>query len=369
MMADKKKKTTKDTEKKNKDEKLDTLNSLLLDDDNCDSGSDDEADFDSFMAEYREILGKKQAQADNATIEQDEIEEEKPEEVLISLPDKLSKSKKEQPEIKKPKSNPDWDEKITLEPEEYDDPYEDEKQLIEETVKAPAEAIICELGEIGEENDDDFQISINFDGEADSQKDNEEDTDEVNNKYDPDNPRPIDWVFDIVEMFVFVLVAVMLLTSFVFKHSIVEGQSMMNTLEDGDHLIISNLFYTPERGDIVVFEDYSTSLKKAVVKRVIGLPGDTVEVRMNEDGDVTVYINGELLEEEYAFNARDCNIDVSSFNKPITIEDGEIFVMGDNRYHSTDSRTSSVGPVSIDSILGKAVFRFLPFDKFGVIGD
>jgi signal peptidase I len=53
---------------------------------------------------------------------------------------------------------------------------------------------------------------------------------------------------------------------------------MMNTLQDGDHLIISDLFYTPERGDIIVFEDYSTSLKKAVVKRVIGLPGETVEV-------------------------------------------------------------------------------------------
>ena len=370
-MADKKKKTTKDTEKHNKEEKLDTLDSLLLDDEDYGSGSDDEADFDSFMAEYREILGQKQAQAGQAAdVKQEEPEEEEPEEVLISLPDKLSKKKKEHSEAKKPEGNSDWDEKITLEPEEYDDPYEDEKQLIEEAVESPAEPSYG-LGEISEENNDDFQISINFDGEAGSniRKDEDDDDGEAKNKYDPENPRPIDWLFDIAEMFVFVLLAVMLLTSFVFRHSIVEGQSMMNTLEDGDHLIISNLFYTPQRGDIVVFEDYSTSLRKAVVKRVIGLPGDTVEVRMNEEGEVTVYINGELLEEEYAFNARDCNIDVSSFNKPITIEEGEVFVMGDNRYHSTDSRTRSVGPVSIDSILGKAVFRFLPFDKFGVLDN
>ena len=366
-MADEKKNSTNETENNIKDDKkIDTLDALLLDDEDMSGsvGSSDEADFDSFMAEYRGLLGRKQAEASKASEKQPEIEEEKPEDVLISLPKKQQKQKIDSAKGEKKITNPDWDDQITLEPEEYDDPYEDDKDMIEDT--AESEASDFDLGEVSEENDGAFQISINFDGEniPTPPKDDE---DKAESKYDPEKPRFMDWVFDIAEMFVFVLAVVILLTSFIFRHSIVEGQSMMNTLGDGDHLIISDLFYTPERGDIIVFEDYSTSLRKAVVKRVIGLPGETVEVRMNEHGEIVVYINGELLEEEYAYNAMDCYVDKSSFNKPIEIGENEIFVMGDNRYHSTDSRTSSVGPISIDSILGKAIVRFMPFDKFGIL--
>ena len=139
---------------------------------------------------------------------------------------------------------------------------------------------------------------------------------------------------------------------------------MLNTLQDGDHLIITDVFYTPERGDIVVFEDYSTQLKKAVVKRVIGLPGDTVEVKLNAQKEYEVYINGEFLEEEYAYT----NVDNTAPGTGVwTVGEGEIFVLGDNRYNSTDSRSSLVGLVEIDSILGKVVVRFYPFDKFGTV--
>lgn len=364
-MAEEKKISTEETENHIKDEKkMDSLDALLLDDDSDFSDDTVEEDFDTFMAEYRDLLGKKRAEAARAAEIQAEIEYEKPEEVLISVPEKHTTKRKSQPENKVQEKNPDWDEKITLAPEEYDDPCDEEGELIDSTTEQAEPDF--DLGEITDETDSHFQISINFEGDK-STLPQKEDEDEKIRKYNPEKPRAMDWVFDIAEMFVFVLVAVMLLTAFVFRHSIVEGQSMMNTLDDGDHLIISNLLYTPERGDIIVFEDYSTSLKKAVVKRIIGLPGETVEVRMNEDGEVIVYINGEILPEKYAFNARDCYLDKSSFNKPITIGENEVFVMGDNRYHSTDSRDSSVGPINIDSILGKVVIRFLPFDKFGTV--
>ena len=180
-------------------------------------------------------------------------------------------------------------------------------------------------------------------------------------KYDPENPRKIDAVFDFLELFIFTLVAVVLLTSFVFKHSVVEGDSMKQTLADGEHLIIWDAFYTPERYDIVVFEDYSTSLRKAVVKRVIGLPGDTVEIKNATDGGLLVYVNDELIDEEYAYyGIRYSNPSTGVW----TLGKDELFVLGDNRYNSTDSRDDRVGPINIDSLLGKVVLRFYPFKDF-----
>ena len=181
-------------------------------------------------------------------------------------------------------------------------------------------------------------------------------------EYDPDNPRIIDSIFDFVELFVLTLVAVMVLTTFLFKHSVVEGSSMYSTLEDGDHLIITDAFYTPERGDIVVFEDYSTHLKKAVVKRIIGLPGETVEISLDIDKSFIVKINGKVLEEDYDY------IELNHSTPPVgkwEIKEGEVFVMGDNRYNSTDSR--EIGPIDIDTILGKVILRFFPLNKFGVV--
>ena len=366
-MAEEKKNSTNETEiNTTEDKKADTLEALSFDDGDVggDEESSDTDDFASFMADFRGLFGKKKDDNDATLDDQSEIEEEKPEDVLISLPKKRQEQDSGEEKAREKQTNPDWNDQITLEPEEYDDPYEDDKDMTEEIAEENDSEV--ELGEITEESDSSFQISINFDGEDITEPSNDEE-DEPKSKYNPEKPRVMDWVFDVAEMFVFVLAVVILLTSFIFRHSIVDGQSMMNTLEHGDHLIISDLFYTPERGDIIVFEDYSTSLRKAVVKRVIGLPGETVEVRMNDLGDIVVYINGELLDEDYAYNAKDCYVDKSSFNKPIVVEENEIFVMGDNRYHSTDSRTSSVGTISIDSILGKAILRFLPFDKFGIL--
>jgi len=176
-------------------------------------------------------------------------------------------------------------------------------------------------------------------------------------KYDPEKPRLIDSIFDFVELFVFTLLAVFILTSFFFRHSVVSGGSMENTLKDGEHLIISHLFYTPKRGDIIVFEDREAGVTSPYIKRVIGIEGD--EVVVNPDG--TVYVNGELLEEKYVFKDGPDNKKTGTY----PVGEGEVFVMGDHRNVSEDSRKFDC--INVDSILGKVVLRFYPFSEFGTV--
>lgn len=350
-----KKNSTKETENYTNGS-LDKLDSLLLDedDDNISTNpAEDKAQFDAFMAEYRSLMSK--------SLQKEEPKEEIFEEqkdVFKAVPSKKA-SKKAEKKVEK-KKNENWDEAITLNPEKYVDPGEDDKIMVDSLTEEESEPDF-DLGEESKDRSDDFQLTMNFNGEEQAK---ERVAEKKEYKYDPEKPRAIDWVFDFVEMFVFVLIAVMVLTSFFFKHSVVEGESMLNTLVEEDHLIISDLFYTPERGDIVVFEDYSTALKKAVVKRVIGLPGETVTVTLNSTGAYEVYINGEYFDEPYAYN------DVKSYAPYVgewIVGEGEVFVLGDNRFNSTDSRDPGVGTIDIDCILGKVLFRFMPFDKFGKV--
>ena len=371
MEDDKKILSTEETENNiNEAKPADTLDALRFDaeEDSAPVENEDSGvDFESFMAEYRSIIKQNIAESEKEEAKTDEEKKkEYEEEYLVPTNVKPAQKKKAKKRSAKTvakdesENKGEWNDDITLEPEEYDDTHGDNSEFVDELP-------IDETPDfnLGESADERFQLSINFDGEEAELLHEEADDDEKDSVYDPEKPRAIDWVFDIAEMFVIVLAVVMLLVAFVFKHSVVEGESMNNTLEDGDHLIISNLFYTPERGDIIVFEDYSTVLKKAVVKRVIGLPGETVEVKVDGSGNVVVYINGELLDEEYAYNAKDC--DITKDFAPVTLGEDEIFVMGDNRYHSTDSRYSGVGPIKIDSILGKVLIRFFPFDSFGTV--
>ena len=180
--------------------------------------------------------------------------------------------------------------------------------------------------------------------------------------YRPDKPRLIDTFFDLAELIIFTLAAVLIATTFFFRHSVVDGDSMQNTLFDKEHLIISDFMYTPERGDIVVCEDYTTALKKPIVKRIIGLPGETVEIDMNG----IVKIDGVILDEPYVYETYETSIYTPV---KVTVPDGEVFVMGDHRDNSTDSRDKRVGTIDIDAILGKVLIRFYPYKdgKFGKI--
>ncbi len=179
-------------------------------------------------------------------------------------------------------------------------------------------------------------------------------------RYDPTKPRKVDARFDFVELFIFTLVAVMLLTTFVFRHSVVKGGSMENTLYEGEHLIISNLFYTPKRNDIVVCQDHETGLRDPFVKRIIAIEGDTVEIWP----DGSVFVNDKRLPESYVY--LDGPDDFPGLKKT-TVPEGHIFVMGDHRNDSTDSRKQEFGFVREDAILGKVLIRFYPFDRFGTV--
>ena len=155
------------------------------------------------------------------------------------------------------------------------------------------------------------------------------------------------------------LVVGLLLIQFI-KPTIVKEHSMEPTLQENNYIFLSRQAYTlfgePERGDIVVFHtDLRTvdGKEKFLVKRIIGLPGETVSIT----GGV-VYINGEPLEEDYTLDGY-----TNTELEDVVVPEGELFCMGDNRQNSIDSRDSSVGCVPIDQIIGKAVLRLYPFNE------
>lgn len=167
--------------------------------------------------------------------------------------------------------------------------------------------------------------------------------------------------FDFVELATFAIVIILLLSCFFFRHTVVRGNSMVNTLRDGEHLIISDFMYTPKNGDIVVFEVLKTPGSPSYIKRVIATAGQTVAIR----GGV-VYLDGTALDEsEYLF------YDVPSIayiEYPETVvPEGYVFVLGDHRNDSNDSRSDTVGMVDVRSILGRVVLRITPFGRFGQV--
>ncbi len=332
----------------------DTIDALILSDEiNADDSAYDkvEQEFDAFATEYRDLISK--SINDVTAHDNADYHTQLDGQQIMDIPDPQKEKNKTK------KENSDWSDDITLEPEVYFDMPEE--KITDECSSEKASE--DDLGNISEKVEDDFQITINFCDELNADE-TQVDSEPQVSKYNPDKPRLIDWVFDIAEMFVFVLCAVMIVTGIFFRHSIVVGDSMNTTLSEGDHLIISDVFYTPERGDIIVFEDFSTILRNAVIKRVIGLPGETVEISLNDDGSALVIrINGKIIDDSHAYYGGG-QLYVC---EPVTLGENEVFVLGDNRCNSTDSRNSSVGPVDIDTILGKVIVRIYPFNKFGII--
>lgn len=162
------------------------------------------------------------------------------------------------------------------------------------------------------------------------------------------------------EALVSAALVLVLLFSFAFRIIQVDGESMVPTLDNGDKLIVWGAGYEPQRGDVVIVDSY-TSYGKPLVKRVIGVWGDIINIDFQTG---TVEVNGEVLQEDYIAEPTYLFYDVEF---PYTVPDGTVFVMGDNRNASLDSRSTYIGCVDKRDILGKVLLCFLPFSNFGVV--
>ncbi len=149
--------------------------------------------------------------------------------------------------------------------------------------------------------------------------------------------------------------------TFVGQRTYVSGSSMENTLSHGDNLIVDKITYRfsdPKRYDIIVFT-FLHEENVYYIKRIIGMTGETIQIQ-----DVSIYINGEILSESYG---REVMKSAGLAEDPITLGEGEYFVLGDNRNDSMDSRDPGVSTIHRDEIIGRAWVRIWPLDEIGVL--
>ena len=177
-------------------------------------------------------------------------------------------------------------------------------------------------------------------------------------------------VFEWLDVVVTSIAVVVIIFSFVFRIVAIEGSSMNNTLFDGERIIISNMFYEPSRGDIVVISRNTENSSKGgnhaepIIKRIIAVEGDKVDIDFQNG---IVYVNDEPLKEDYTKEPTYSSSDVLF---PLIVKENCVFVLGDNRNDSLDSRSSEIGEngqVNKKYILGHAVMRVFPVNKLGGI--
>ncbi len=172
----------------------------------------------------------------------------------------------------------------------------------------------------------------------------------------------ISLIYDMVSIIATAVVSVALVFLFVFRTVGVVGGSMEPTLNSGDRIVLTASYGEPEYGDIVVTcqPDLSNVIPDTLVKRVIATEGQTVDIDFTKG---KVYVDGVELDEPYI---ADPTRDREDFDGPVVVPEGCVFVMGDNRNHSTDSRDNRVGFIREEYIMGKALFRIAPFGQFKI---
>ena len=198
-----------------------------------------------------------------------------------------------------------------------------------------------------------------------------EPTQNEESKQEPDKKLKIlSAIYDYAEIFAISIVAVLLIFTFGVRLCRVDGDSMNNTLHHNEMIIASNFLYTPKQGDIIVFHLSNDHYKEPLIKRVIATGGQTVEINLTTG---VIKVDGEIYADQHAYiSGGKYDLDIQYNRNYIykangntyfaaTVPEGKLFVMGDNRNGSSDSRTSRIGFIDVDTVLGKAVLRFSPF--------
>ncbi len=181
-----------------------------------------------------------------------------------------------------------------------------------------------------------------------------------------ENKEPVTFsraLYDWLEALIGAVVLVILLFLFVGRFIYVDGHSMLPTLQDRDMMLVTELGYSPKQGDVVVLTK-SAFLDQPIVKRVIAVGGQQVDIDY-EAG--TVSVDGVALQEPYILEAMERPTNPYMGNEHVLVPEGSIYVMGDNRNHSSDSRYATLGTVDVRHVIGRAYCVVFPFQDFGLI--
>ncbi len=180
---------------------------------------------------------------------------------------------------------------------------------------------------------------------------------ENSRKKEPKKRSAVSYIIEFAIYIALILLCIFWVPEHVVQRTVVSGESMENTLHNGESLLVNKIAYEPSRYDIVVFYPLGREEDEYYVKRIYGLPGETVQIKGKD-----IYINNQIIEDKYAKNAMD---DAGIAEEPLKLGEDEYFVLGDNRNNSTDGRAELVGNIHKDDIIGRAWVRIYPFEKFG----
>ena len=178
--------------------------------------------------------------------------------------------------------------------------------------------------------------------------------------------RPASIIKELLIYAILIVVCIWVVPEYVIQRTVVSGDSMVDTLQNGDSLLVDKVSYRfsdPERYDIIVFYPKGRDVEEYYVKRIYGLPGETIQIKNNE-----IYVNGEKIPDEYGYDEM---LSYGMAEEPVTLGPDEYFVLGDHRSISLDSRfpykdeQDGPGPVKRENIAGKAVLRIWPINSFG----